>query len=449
MKKRIVVLAMLVALLTVAFVPALANGPVDSVQIDSFKVGCGEQTIHITGTATYQEGHTLRVDLGHPPFYGNIFVSLDKLPSWDAGSYTVGVGSWGIRARIYTEGPVARMLSEDIFLFEVEECPYQVCDEVFRQPNTVVFSAWSAWAWDAGRGLYVSTRIKYVTKTWVDDRNREHVCRTVTVEYPEERTRGPDCIETIALEPITVYGPWSAWVWDVGRNLYVRTRTVTTTIIYVDPNDQEYVCGREIDKETEEQTKGPDCAETIALRPIIEYGPWSEWVWDAGRDLYVRSRLVTTTIVHVDSNDRKYECFRQIDTETEEQTRGPGETVVDVGLKCCMPEDGVVYQLHGYIDIAPPGGATVTFDGTDYTETGFIYAGFGTRSWSAVANPGFTLIGDSEGTFTFLEKDCNEAPPEHPPTGAGPDLALPIVVGVAGLALLAMGARLVFIKKRD
>ena len=72
------------------------------------------------------------------------------------------------------------------------EPEYELCSEVFRLDNTFDFSPWSEYVWDADRGLFVSTRTKTVTKTWVDKRDREHVCREVQVDYPEERTQEPE-----------------------------------------------------------------------------------------------------------------------------------------------------------------------------------------------------------------------------------------------------------------
>ena len=74
-------------------------------------------------------------------------------------------------------------------------CPedeYELCSEEFRLPNTVEFSEWSEYVWNADRQLFVSTRTKTVTKTWVDKYNQDLFCRSVQVDYPEERTQEPE-----------------------------------------------------------------------------------------------------------------------------------------------------------------------------------------------------------------------------------------------------------------
>ena len=84
----------------------------------------------------------------------------------------------------------------DFVIDDDNPCPsedeYELCSEEFRLPNTFDFSPWSEYVWDADRGLFVSTRTKTVTKTWVDEQDRDHVCREVQVDYPEERTQEPE-----------------------------------------------------------------------------------------------------------------------------------------------------------------------------------------------------------------------------------------------------------------
>jgi hypothetical protein len=166
--------------------------------------------------------------------------------------------------------------------------------------------------------------------------------------------------------------------------------------------------------------------------PIIS--EWSDWRLMPNGD-WVRSR----TIITPDFYDPEIICDRKAQLET----RGPYEVIVDAGFICGKAVNGTVYQLQGGVEVEPAGGATLTLDGVDYTESGPVWRGFGTWNWSAVASPGYTLIGETEGTGTLWKKDCN---PEHPPTGPV-DSVLPYAI--LGAGLLSMGASAFVLRRRD
>jgi len=82
--------------------------------------------------------------------------------------------------------------------------------------------------------------------------------------------------------------------------------------------------------------------------------------------------------------------------------------VVEIGVfvegYCIVDQQGVGQAL---VDFGPTGAATFTINGVVQGVNGFGQpAQFGVNTWSAVALPGFVLIGVTEGTFTI--EPCTE-----------------------------------------
>lgn len=84
--------------------------------------------------------------------------------------------------------------------------------------------------------------------------------------YPWSKTRSAECPsfydvcdETVALAPVVTYGEWSAWAFNPDTGLFERSRTKTTTTVYVDARDGQTPCGDPLVVETEDQeTRDPD-----------------------------------------------------------------------------------------------------------------------------------------------------------------------------------------------
>jgi hypothetical protein len=188
------------------------------------------------------------------------------------------------------------------------------------------------------------------------------------------------------------------------------------------------------------------CDETIEQEPIVEYGPWSDWTWDGANNRFERSRTVTTTINHVDAKDGETICDRDVSEETEHQYRDPDQVIVGVELSCGPEsEGGNVYQSYAKITVEPSGGATLTFDGQDFTETTVVYAGFKTYNWSAVAADGFNIVGDDSGSVKINRSECNDPPPPQDNSGGGDS---PLVVWLTILGAALVGAGIAFRRSR-
>lgn len=192
------------------------------------------------------------------------------------------------------------------------------------------------------------------------------------------------------------------------------------------------------------------CQSTIR-RQTVEYGEWTVWEWNAELGFYIRARKVTTTTYIVDANDHRTQCADPIvKIEREIQRRAPDEVVVGVELSC-GPEavDGTVYQTYADITVAPDDGATLTFDGKEYSKSQTVYAGFGSYAWSAVAADGFKIVGDSSGSVKLNSSDCNGSspPPIETFDAGGPADALPLAFGAVSLLSL-FGAGLVASRRR-
>lgn len=185
------------------------------------------------------------------------------------------------------------------------------------------------------------------------------------------------------------------------------------------------------------------CDETVEQAPVVEYGPWSEWVWDAGNNRFERSRTKTTTINYVDAKDGETICDRDVTEETEYEYRAPDQVIVGVAMSCGPEsEGGNVYQSYAKITVEPSGAATLTFNGEDFTASTTVYAGFQTYNWSAVAADGFNIIGDSSGSVKISKSECNDPPPPQDGAGGGMSpLAVWIAVSVAALALAGVSFR--------
>lgn len=226
------------------------------------------------------------------------------------------------------------------------------------------------------------------------------------------------------------------------------------------------------------------CEQTVALEPQVEYGPWSEWVWNGETGQFERSRTVTTTIVFVDAEHQDHRCGRRVKEEVEKDTHPdacpnleggqfevpdgyikPGRLclpkpvkleTVKVGVSMsCGPEagDGVVYQTYIDITVDPSGGATLSINGDDYTASTTIYGGFQTYPWSAQAADGFVISGvgkaTTSGSVKLSSSDCNGSSPPPVKTfdSGGPADALPLAL--AGLSVLSLlGAGGLFVRRR-
>jgi len=83
-------------------------------------------------------------------------------------------------------------------------------------------------------------------------------------QYPRDIAR-PEvpcyetCDETVALEPVITYGEWSDWTFDPDTGLMERSRTKTTTTVFVDARDGKTPCGDpEVVEEQQEETRDPE-----------------------------------------------------------------------------------------------------------------------------------------------------------------------------------------------
>jgi hypothetical protein len=183
------------------------------------------------------------------------------------------------------------------------------------------------------------------------------------------------------------------------------------------------------------------CSSTIRVPQEPTYSDWSDWEWDEGQSLWVRTRTKTTVVLIVDARDKETICGRGVIEEIEEQTREPDEVIVGVELACAgRPGKGTVYQLIFGVTVEPAGGATVFFNGNEYTSSTGGHIGFGSYDWSAEAADGFVIQGDDEGTVKLSRDDCN---PEKPPPTGGPGALVndPVFLAGAGsTGLLALGA---------
>lgn len=195
------------------------------------------------------------------------------------------------------------------------------------------------------------------------------------------------------------------------------------------------------------------CSETDRALDEVECSEWSEFVWDAARDLFVSTRTCTVYIVRVDAYDKEYVCSRvPKKPTTEERTRGPGEVIVGVSLRCGAEDsEGTCWQLMGGVTVDPAGGAILTLDGINYTTSQGLHTDFGSHEWSAAASESFTILGDDHGIITITESDCNVpgAPGVHISTGpSGQPINLPLVIliGLIGVSALSAGA---FVVKRS
>lgn len=162
-------------------------------------------------------------------------------------------------------------------------------------------------------------------------------------------------------------------------------------------------------------------------------GAWLDWEFDEESGLFVRTRTVTFW-------DGDILCGEI----TQEQTRGFDEAIVGLSLGCSRQAgDGIVYQLDFSVTVEPEDGATLTFNGTDYTASTGGHVGFGTYPWSAVASEDFTIVGSASGSESLSSDDCNESPPQHPPTGPtdGPiNVAFVAAASILGLVTTTTGA---------
>lgn len=68
-----------------------------------------------------------------------------------------------------------------------------------------------------------------------------------------------------------------------------------------------------------------NCSDQVDLNPTIEYGDWSEWIYNAQSGLEERTRTVTTTVVQVDARDGSIVCDTEVTQEIEIETRNPEE----------------------------------------------------------------------------------------------------------------------------
>lgn len=80
----------------------------------------------------------------------------------------------------------------------------------------------------------------------------------------------------------------------------------------------------------------------------------------------------------------------------------PGQVTVQIEGYCVVDQDGVGLA---YMDFAPTQAAIFTINGVVYDgpPSFGINAQFGVNTWSAVARDGFTLTGETSGTFTIDE----------------------------------------------
>lgn len=77
------------------------------------------------------------------------------------------------------------------------------------------------------------------------------------------------------------------------------------------------------------------CDETVAQDPIIEWGEWSEWVFNPNTGLMERERFGTSTTIYVDARDGETECNREVEELYEQQMREPETETVYFGKVSC------------------------------------------------------------------------------------------------------------------
>lgn len=218
-----------------------------------------------------------------------------------------------------------------------------------------------------------------------------------------------------------------------------------------------------------------ECAEgyTYEFEGLSSPGPWNEWEFDG--EEFNRCRVIKTAIQHRDETTDKI-CSvesrqeKQCETHPDACTNLEGgqfevpegyilvegicvkkppeleAVTVGVNITCGSPaSDGVVYQTFFGLTVNPAGGAVLTFDGQDYTESAGGHAGFGKYPWSAIANKGYIIDGPSEGEAGVKRGDCNK---EKPPETGGGDPTL-FVAGMSLIGLVSLGAGALWLRKRD
>lgn len=101
-----------------------AECPENVVNITHQNIDCGTQNIHIVGTAAYNGSveRRLRVYLDSIEKLN----SIDEPTSWDAGTYSLGVGVHTVYAKV-TNTTGNNLKAEDTWTFTINACPVVLC----------------------------------------------------------------------------------------------------------------------------------------------------------------------------------------------------------------------------------------------------------------------------------------------------------------------------------
>lgn len=260
--------------------------------------------------------------------------------------------------------------------------------------------------------------------------------------------------------------------WKKVEGEWVSTEKVTYCTAYSEPVCLILGCTDDAalnfnpDAQMDDKSCYYECDFTHEVEGLSSPGAWTEWEFDG--EEFNRCREIKTAIQHRDDTTDKIcsvesRSTKQCETHPDACTNLEGgqfevpegyilvegicvekppeleAVTVGVNITCGSPAgDGVVYQTFFGLSVNPAGGATLTFDGQEYTEGAGGHAGFGNYPWSAVANKGYIIDGPSEGVAGVKRGDCNDEPKEVPPTGGG-DAGLAVVAFMATGGLLALG----------
>jgi hypothetical protein len=302
------------------------------------------------------------------------------------------------------------------------------------------------------------------------------------------------CEETHPVEQDPTYSDWSEWEWDSDRGFFFRTRTKTTVWLIIG-SDNETVCGERVVREEEEERRRADdpgyainveCNEAgvaeVSVRfaagvptdlMVIEGQGSRHEIGDGGGSFLARPGSYTW-IIYRDEEPIDRGGFEVEVCELDPPT-------LRIGGRCT--EDGDSQEIGYVFDDGDFDGARLIItrsDGVEVANVGegsdFLPARAGDYSWEIIWFNGKTREVLDEGKFTVNkceltpvpevtptpteEQGCwntgdnicpgdeTPEPPTHPPTGADPGTALPLIASLMGFALAGIGGTILYARRR-